>query len=468
MRLIDLCAFLVAILLPLAFNPYSRQPVEATKALLLQAASLGMAVAWLAARLGRAGWGIARAHGPPGTGQSLPQPLPRRAYRIPLAAYLGANLLAALLSIDPAQSWWGGGAYQGVLTLLALALLFWLVAENLRGFARLDRLVSMILVGSVPVAIYGCLQYFGLDPLNWQTTSMSRVQSTVGYSLYLGAYLSMAVPFTLARLFAGPDRLRWCDAPLGCVAPAAQNDFASRENAQPRPASYAFILVLQVACMIFTLSRGALLALLSGCLIFLGLSAWRWQRRILLAGMSAFVVLAGLLFLAFSFGWGSHLQAQAGGLDPQQVAENRRASNADRLALWRMTIPLIARRPWLGYGPETYALAFSRYYPDETLENPQNLQYWDPHNLLLSQLMSAGLLGLAALIGILVAFYRGLFTLLRRRPARRETLLVAALLSAATAYLVQAQFNPGGIVPTALFWLVLAAGVGIACSVRFD
>ncbi len=41
-------------------------------------------------------------------------------------------------------------------------------------------------------------------------------------------------------------------------------------------------------------------------------------------------------------------------------------------------------------------------------------------------------------------------------------LLAAALLASATAYLVQTQFNPSGLVATVIFWLALGIGCGLS------
>lgn len=359
----------------------------------------------------------------------------------PLLAYCGIYLLATLFSLGPLTSWLGGDTYQGLWMIFSLAVFFMLSVEVFNHPQNIEAVTNLILLVSFPVAVYGILQFFGLDPLVWQTTSPSRVHSTVGYSLSLGTYLAMVVPFTLGRLFNVDTR------------------------ANPRKmAGYVLLLFLQVTCLLFTLSRGALLALMVGSLVFLaalaGKSGWFYNKRPwLLAGLAGALLVGVLAFLTVSSSWGSFLVGKTG-INQQQFVENRQVSNTGRLALWRLSLPMITERPLFGYGPDTYALAFIQHYPQEVEENNLSLQYWDAHNLVLSQAMSAGLLGLAAFLGVVGVFFWRTLGRLRRANTATTIHILAAVLASASAYLVQAQFNPAGVVPTILFWLVMAMGVG--------
>lgn len=97
----------------------------------------------------------------------------------------------------------GGSTSLGAVNVLSLVLLFLLAASALRSHRQMERLVSALIVGSVPVALYGWVQVLMWDPLDWSGGSLSPVHSTAGYSLYLGAYLAMVIPFTLVRTVSG-------------------------------------------------------------------------------------------------------------------------------------------------------------------------------------------------------------------------------------------------------------------------
>ena len=48
--------------------------------------------------------------------------------------------------------------------------------------------------------MYGLLQHHGMDPLPWQGDVTTRIASTMGNPIFVGAYLIMVIPLTLGRL----------------------------------------------------------------------------------------------------------------------------------------------------------------------------------------------------------------------------------------------------------------------------
>ena len=132
-----------------------------------------------------------------------------------------------------------------------------------------------------------------------------------------------------------------------------------------------------------------------------------------------------------------------------------------RLAIWRGTLALLPGRWWLGYGPESYAGAFSAHYPPELARYHRPMQLVDdPHNIFLEHLVSTGIVGLLALLGLLGAFlWVALRGLLPGGALRESRLILAAATSSVVAFLVATQFNPDVIALSAFFWLDLALGV---------
>src|SRR5207253_10707043 len=69
--------------------------------------------------------------------------------------------------------------------------------------AQIERAVDVALVASFPVAFYGVIQHYALDPLSWpHGAAPGRVTSTIGNPAFLGAYLILVIPLTLMRLIA--------------------------------------------------------------------------------------------------------------------------------------------------------------------------------------------------------------------------------------------------------------------------
>lgn len=410
-RRLEQGGWLVALLLPLFFNPLALDdPFESGKVLLFQLIVLGM--------MGAALW--------PGTGKGSwwrGNPL-----AVPVMVYGLIVGLATAVSIEPRASLWGDAYPHGILLTLAVLLFFLLLAAALHERQQVEKLISVILISSVPVALYGVIQFMGLDPLAWSHDSVSPVHATLGRSLYLGGYLAMVIPFTLLRLIRHNDAARRRQIALGIV------------------------LALQVSCLVFTLARGAWLGFLGSTALFTFLLAYR--RRFWLGGIVLFLILGvvGLVVISRA-GWTAFPTIQLG----SDLGRIRAFSDNARLSTWADALALVPDRWLLGYGPETYATAVQQQLGITT--GPYTLHLPDPHNLLLYQVTAVGLAGLLAFLWIIGRFYALLLAQFRRTSDTNNRLLLAAVLSSTTAYLIQAQFNPDMITLSALFWINLAMGI---------
>lgn len=128
---------------------------------------------------------------------------------IPALVYAGVFLLATATSVSPEISWWGSyNRLQGTYTNLSYMALFAVVVGNLRTRAQLDRLVTTVVLTGFSVAVYGLIQHYGYDPLPWKGDVLSRISSTMGNSIFVAAYLIMAVPFVLYRIVTSLASLR--------------------------------------------------------------------------------------------------------------------------------------------------------------------------------------------------------------------------------------------------------------------
>lgn len=128
---------------------------------------------------------------------------------IPALVYIGVHFLATLTSVFPQASFYGGYVrQQGTLSVLAYISLFFLLAFNLRRKEQLERLITVILVTSVPSVLYGLVQNLGIDPLPWLGNVQARVASTMGNAIFIAAYLIMILPLTGYRLLRAWQKVR--------------------------------------------------------------------------------------------------------------------------------------------------------------------------------------------------------------------------------------------------------------------
>ncbi|MGB4804028.1 MAG: O-antigen ligase family protein [Anaerolineae bacterium] len=419
--LIRLTGLLAVVLLPLWFNPWADVAFEPAKI------ALFLLLVLLAGSIALPTW------------LRKPDALaaPPRALRRWLSAYLAIIAAATFASVDPPASLWGTpNNLHGALVLAAGPLFALLLLLSWRTLAARQRQVTALILGSVPVTLYGLIQALGLDPLSWTTDAISPVLSTLGRSNFLGAYLALIIPFTLARL--------WEPLPSGLTLAAARW-------------RYGVVLALQVTCLLLTQARGAWLGATVAVAACLGLLAYRWRdRRLALAAL--LVCLLGGAWLLLMNRVSLVRQPTAASASAPFV-ELRLASTATRLLIWRTSAGLIGPRWLLGYGPATFTPVFKPNSPAELTSWQDSAIVTDPHNLVLDQWLTLGLAGLLALVTTVVTFYRltwrGLLST-ADRPAHARS---AAALAAVTGFLVQAQFNPNVIVTLAIFWIAMMLGV---------
>jgi len=197
-----LAALIVA---PLFFNPYSERVFNLSNVALVRSLAVLMLAAWLivqvesptsrviAARL-RLRWG------------RWPRDNP---LALPTFALVGSCVVSTLTSIAPTTSLLGSYAReQGLYTTCSYIVIFFLAATTIRTYAQVARALNVALVVSFPIAFYGVIQHYALDPLSWpREASPERVTSTIGNPAFLGAYLIMVIPFTLMRLAAQTERV---------------------------------------------------------------------------------------------------------------------------------------------------------------------------------------------------------------------------------------------------------------------
>jgi len=429
-----------AILTPLFFNVYSSRVFEPDKLTLLRSIALVMAAAWLIRTLEEGQGAVVG----PGQGPASLRELWAALKEAPLVPhvlfFVLAYFLATLLSVVPRTSFWGSyQRLQGAYSLMAYVVIFFIAWHGLRTRAQLERLLNTIVLTSLPIAFYGVLQHYGMDPLPWAGDVQDRVTGNLGNAIFLAAYLMMAFFLTLERTVARFRRLlAEGNSTLGDAAWGA---------------GCLFILGLQVAAIYFTKSRGPWLGLLAGCYFFMlvGLVGLRRSatqsgplRPAEMARALAFALLSPLVgaipaYLAFVLArrgrrwlWLSWcMQAvlaaaflvvfnlphsplaglrQVPGVGRLgQVFETEGGTGRVRVLIWQGAVELLASNPLravVGFGPESMFVAFNPVYPPELghLESRQATPDRS-HNETFDALITTGVIGFVAYVTLFVGIF---------------------------------------------------------------
>lgn len=303
------------------------------------------------------------------------------------AILLSIQYASSLIGIDFYRSFWGlFGRGDGLLTFTIITVFFYLILLS-ADRAFLERLVKLITVVAGAVASIAVLQ--------WATTIVGgeaaflppvtgRIGSTLGNAAFLAGYLGMA--FFVILVVLRDARGVWRSI-------------------------YKTAAVLSLLAILFSATRGTMLALALAGVTTLVFVAWKGEGAALRTaryGLLALVVVAGLFFAFRS-------QLAQSSFEPIQRIASISLSDgtvSSRLFVWSHIGEEVLQRPLSGYGAEHIARLFDTVYdPGKILE-----QWFDrSHNAFLDYFAQYGIFGLALYLALI-----GAFALYALRLYRRE------------------------------------------------
>ncbi|MEW5957103.1 MAG: tetratricopeptide repeat protein [Chloroflexota bacterium] len=273
----------IVVAVPLFFNIYSARTFEPDKITLLRSIVSIMILAWLISVIER---GLSDEDDSQLSLTGRFRRWLQIPFFLPTLLLALAYIISTILSISPTVSLWGSyQRMQGTYSALSYLVVFALMAGNLRTRAQVDRLVTLIIITSIPVSLYGIVQRYGLDPLPWAGDVTARVASNMGNAIFVASYLIMIVPLTLARLVESmtaivkEEQASWGHTILAAV--------------------YIFAMAVQLITVAFSQSRGPMLGFLGasfiiGLLILLILR----QRHPDQTALSVIEISRGIVFVA--------------------------------------------------------------------------------------------------------------------------------------------------------------------------
>ncbi len=188
----------IIITVPLYFNIYSARTFEPDKITLLRSIVSIMILAWIISFVEKGFSDLGEANLSPGqrVRHWLKIPL-----FLPTILLILVYLISTILSLAPTVSLWGSyQRMQGTYSTLSYIVIFALIAGNLRSREQVERLITTVIVTSIPISLYGIVQKYGLDPLPWAGDVTTRVAANMGNAIFVASYLIMVIPLTLIRL----------------------------------------------------------------------------------------------------------------------------------------------------------------------------------------------------------------------------------------------------------------------------
>jgi putative inorganic carbon (HCO3(-)) transporter len=348
---------------------------------------------------------------------------------VPVAAFVGLGLAAWAFSTDREQSLYGERLqHQGLLTLLLYVGFFYLARLSISDWRRLRLLSWAVALGAALVSGYALVQRAGLDPIWEGFLPGGRVFSSIGQANALGAYLVLAIAFSVP-----------------CAVGVSR---------AVRAVALAAIAAMTIA-LVLSQSRGGFLGFVAAAIVFaiVSLPAFATPTRRLRYAVAG-ALAAMIVVLAVS-------ASAAGGVDRLTSSDSSMRFHLDA---WRVAAQIAAEHPVLGTGPETFPDVFPRYSHDLLPVDRANaldaFRVESPHDVYLGIAAGSGIPALIAYLAVVAGFFvvavRGL-----EGAARDVRLALAAALAAVAGHLSTDAFMSPEVTSTWLLWVVMGAVIAV-------
>ncbi|MFA6271791.1 MAG: O-antigen ligase family protein [Patescibacteria group bacterium] len=342
-----------------------------------------------------------------------------RNYKVIVAlfvSYLFILILVTLFSQSPYVSFFGPGRLQGLLQYLfyfALAFITFILVVKV---SHIQKLIYWIVAGSAVVSIVGIMEQLGFRIFKYTILDYG-IASTLGHPSFLGGYLVMTIPLTVAIIFFTASMIKKWVAIL--------------------------LTLLQILVLYFTYTRGAWIALIAVAIFSTIIMLVKLKKKKVLYSIIGIMMVVG----GFLVGTGLI----------QIVADYQSGSGALRVLWAEEAYDAIKERPWLGYGLETQKDVLIRYYnPLQGVYGYYNDFADRVHNEFLDSALTTGLIGLLAYLSILIyTFIRAIRFFLNSKNTN-GSVMVFALTAGLFAYIVQGMFSFSVTVLSVYLWLYIA------------
>lgn len=415
----------------------------------------------------------------------------------PVLSFLLCTTIASLTSIHVYTSMVGFyGRYEGLTSWYLFGLFFFVITNYIKSFDQLKRIIVTVISAATLMAIYSIIQRHALDPYMWGgVITWQRVIGTIGQPNFLAAYMLMAFFLILAMFLMEKKvvstEIDWYDQlfPIGfyvfgqvaflfmiynlqasnfllwyfgfaLVTASALLFTFFYENIHPFIFNIllGFSLVLIYVCILYTQSRGGYMGFFTGAVLFAALAGRHWifanWKKIGVLG-ALIILISGVTMTRPEFSpfarFAGEITTVAGEVETKLEFGGAAGSRGET---WKSAFQIIADYPLFGIGPEVLKMVFPRYETELfRFKEAFHVKQDRSHNETFDVGVTKGLITFFVYLWLLFTLFR--VGLVKARTAKKEErLMLAGLLAAALAFLIQNQFSFGVVAITSLFWVI--------------
>ncbi len=347
-------------------------------------------------------------------------------------AYFAALTLSVVFAIDPLRAWWGNQErMNGLFTLLHFLAWLTMAVGTLKTWNQWKWLLNYEVALSAVMAIVAIMQKFNPNLLLF--TAGDRVGGLLDNPIYMAAYQIFNLFFLALLFWRNPSR-NWRIA-------------------------YAIIAAFDITAFLLAQSRGALVGLAAGLIVFaLYVGLFSKNKKTKYAVFGGFLALLAAYGVLFAFRDTEFVRAT-----PFNRLTDFRSTISTRLIAWDIAWQGFIERPLTGWGLDNFHILFNQKFNPESLRFGTYETWFDrAHNTVMDVLSMTGLLGFLTFFAIYVAIFFSTWRAYRRGWI--DLPIAAILFSLPIAYFVQNLFvfdHPAGFsMSYLLFALIIAATKG--------
>ena len=326
-------------------------------------------------------------------------------------------------------------------------LLYFIVISSIKDKKWISIILTTIFLAASIAAVYCIFQFYGLDFSFWRKIGgRGSLFSTFGNPNYLAGYLAAVIPLVFV---------------LFCL-----------QKVKFKKIILELIVALLYASLLMTLCRGAWMGLFISVVVMLGaIYFFKRSELTFFRKNKNWIVSLILILLVISI-----VYSTPNPLNPEKISVTQRVTSTiekgsssmqTRFLIWLSSLETIRQSPLWGEGIGTYGL----YYPSSqgAVLAQKRYQKYIPytnksinaHNDYLHIGGEIGIIGLAAFLWIIFAFYKNTLNGLLRSQNRERIFLLIGFIGGVTVLLVDALVSfPFHIIQNGmLFWLILGLTV---------
>jgi len=425
----------------------------------------------------------------------------RTALDWPVLSFLLCTTVATLTSVHVYTSVAGFyGRYEGLTTWYLFGLFFFVITNYMSSLEKLKKIIVTVASASTLMALYSIIQRHEWDPYMWGgVVTWQRVIGTIGQPNFLAAYMLMAFFLVLALFLLDKkpqEGENFSIYPVGyflfsqiifilmiynlesynvflwyagfaLITASALLFTFSYDQLHPRVLNgvLGLSLVLNYVCILYTQSRGGYMGLFTGLVLFVIVAGRKWifanWKKIAILG-GVIVLISGVTMLRPEYSPFARFASEVTTEKSENVLEvterklELKGAAGSRGETWKSAFAIIADYPIFGIGPEVLKMVFPRYETELfRFKEAFHVKQDRCHNEIFDVGVTKGLVTFLIYLWLLVVFFKQGFSSARDAKSGQK-LLLAGLLAAALAFLIQNQFSFGVVAITSLFWMIWA------------